>query len=188
MRVSPYLDRLIILLDLEKALSEEALELGRQAYLMQKRHDAANPVQAMLEDVVAEEADEPDEAGEPETEEKQAPVRGRDTLSVFYSRLLEEFPEIKPFFVEMNLKEAGSDLLEFLNPILDNLGSPEALNEALQALVDYHIDLGIRPEHHPMIGDTLKQMVAEYLDVGWTVEFEANWIEQYNAVIGALGA
>lgn len=173
-------DRLIILLDLENALSEEALELGRQAYLAQKRHDAANPVQPMLEQVVAE------EVGEPEAKEEGTHLKGRDTLSVFYNRLLEEFPEIKPFLAEMNMNEAGSDLVEFLNPILDNLARPSALNEAMQALVDYHIDLGIRPEHHSMIGDALKRMISEYLDVGWTDEFEAAWNEQYGAVLAAI--
>lgn len=175
-------DRLIILLDLEKALSEEALELGRQAYLKQKHQNAKNPVQATLEAVVAQE-----EAGEEVegADEDQGPLEDRETLTVFYSRLLESFPEIKPFFAEMDVDEAGKDLLLFLNPILDNLARPAALNEAMQALVEYHNDLGIRPEHHSMIGDTLKQMVSEYLDIGWTDEFETAWTEQYNAVIGA---
>ena len=102
--------------------------------------------------------------------------------------MLEAFPELKPFFAEMDVTEAGRDLMEFLHPILDSLARPEALNEALQALVEYHVDLGIRPEHHPLIGDTLRQMVAEYLDIDWTEEFEATWIAQYNAVIGAPSA
>ncbi|MCH9038751.1 MAG: chemotaxis protein CheW [Chloroflexi bacterium] len=171
-------DRLIILLDLESALCQEALENGRQANREQQRLETENPVEAILEQTVAEE----------EADEDREPLEDRDTLSVFYVRLLEAFPELKPFFAEMDVTEAGRDLMEFLHPILDNLARPEALNEALQALVEYHVDLGIRPEHHPLIGDTLRQMVAEYLDIGWTEEFEATWIEQYNAVIGALSA
>ena len=168
-------DRLIILLDLEKALSEEALEIGRQEYLQQKRQRALNPVEVMLDKVVAKEEDDSVD---------EEPLEGRATLTVFYDRLLEAYPEIKPFFAEMDMKEAGTDLMEFLNPILDNLARPSALREAMQALYEYHNDLGIRPEHHPLIGDTLKQMVSEYLGIGWLDEFEEAWVEQYNSVIG----
>jgi len=170
-------DRLIILLDLESALSEHALELGRQAYREEKRLEATNPIEAVLEEAIAKE----------DHEEDLGHLEGRDTLSKFYYRLLEAFPEIKPFFAEMDKNEAGADLMGFLHPILDNLARPVALHNAMEGLVEYHGDLGIRPEHHSLIGDTLKQMVSEYLDIGWNEEFEASWNEQYNAVIGALG-
>lgn len=175
-------DRLIILLDLENALSEEALEVGRRAYREQKRHEALNPVEVMLEEAVAEDEEALEE------QEGQEPLEGRDTLSVFYENLLEQYPEIKPFFAEMDMKEAGVDLMVFLHPILDNLVRPSALHEAMQALVEYHSDLGIRPEHHPLIGDTMKQMITAYIGIGWTDEFETAWNEQYNSVIGALSA
>ena len=46
------------------------------------------------------------------------------------------------------MKEAGTDLIVFLNPILDNLARPSVLKKAMQALYEYHNDFGIRPEHH----------------------------------------
>jgi len=58
----------------------------------------------------------------------------------------------------------------------------------MQALYEYHNDLGIRPENHPLIGDTLKKMVSEYLGIGWLDEFEEAWVEQYNSVIGVATA
>lgn len=176
-------DRLIILLDLENALSEEALEIGRQEYLQEKSQKALNPIEAVLEEIVSKETED-DEV----VSENGEPLEGRATLSVFYGRLLTAYPEIKPFFAEMNMKEAGTDLMEFLNPILDNLARPSGLNEAMQALYEYHNDRGIRPEHHPLIGDTLKQMVSEYLGIGWLDEFEERWVEQYNSVIGVATA
>ena len=176
-------DRLIILLDLENALSEEALEIGRQEYLQEKSQKALNPIEAVLEEIVSKETED-DEV----VSENGEPLEGRATLSVFYGRLLTAYPEIKPFFAEMNMKEAGTDLMEFLNPILDNLARPSGLNEAMQALYEYHNDRGIRPEHHPLIGDTLKQMVSEYLGIGWLDEFEETWVEQYNSVIGVATA
>ncbi len=165
-------DRLIILLNLENALSEEALEIGGQEYLGEKRQKALKPVEVMLDKVVAEEES----------------LVGKATLSVFYSRLLEAFLEINPFFAEMDMKEAGTDLMVFLNPISDNLARPSALKEAMQALYEYHNNLGIRPEHHPLIGDTLKQLVSEYLSISWLNEFEEAWAEQYNSVVGVATA
>ena len=56
-------DRLIILLDLESALCQDALETGRQANREQQRLETENPVEAILEQTVAEE--EADEDREP---------------------------------------------------------------------------------------------------------------------------
>tara|TARA_B100000809_G_C15060816_1_gene502338 strand:- start:645 stop:791 length:147 start_codon:yes stop_codon:yes gene_type:complete len=40
----------------------------------------------------------------------------------------------------------------------------------------------------PLIGDTLKQMVSEYLSISWLNKFEEAWGEQYNSVIGVATA
>jgi hypothetical protein len=39
-----------------------------------------------------------------------------------------------------------------------------------------------------LIGDTLKQMVSEYLSIRWLNKFEEAWVEQYNSVIGVATA
>ena len=102
--------------------------------------------------------------------------------SLFYNRLFEDYPETKLLFAKTNLEKQEKKLIASLVLIVENLRSPEALQEALKSLGARHVQLGTLEEYYPMVGDALLKTFKAYLGEKWTKDREKAWIYAYSVI------
>jgi hemoglobin-like flavoprotein len=92
----------------------------------------------------------------------------------FYTTLLENYPALRPFFVNVDLKRQQSSLLATLLALLNETSRGDELRAIFQRLGQRHADRQIRAEHYPAFGQTLLDTMAFY-DPQWTPELRAAW-------------
>lgn len=206
---SPYIlgiakleDRLIILLDLEEALSETRRDLSAEA--SENEVEPQTEVEAILTSAVEPEAilasdpeAEPEESEDapqgdedstnqsPEIENIVLPA-GEDLLWSIYGQLFSEYPEVKPVFSDVDMHKQKDVLLEYMTSILENLDKPKNLKTAISKLVEYHRLIGLRQEHHTLVGKVLQDTFGEQFGDQWTDKRQGNWEKAYGSVVGAL--
>lgn len=100
---------------------------------------------------------------------------------VFYRRLFEIAPQLKPMFkgdIEMQSKK----LLDMLGMLIAMLERPHGLELELKALGARHAGYGVKDAHYAIVGQALLDMLAETLDKDFTPELRAAWTWLYGAV------
>ncbi|MEH2178088.1 globin family protein [Nostoc sp.] len=100
----------------------------------------------------------------------------------FYTNLFADYPEVKPLFVNIDMKKQAKKLFKSLVLVVDSLRSPDVLANALKALGTRHIQYGVLPEHYPMVGSTLLKAFSICLESAWTPNTEQAWSEAYAVV------
>ena len=100
---------------------------------------------------------------------------------VFYRRLFELAPELKPMFkgdIELQAKK----LLEMLGVLIAMLERPHGLELELKAMGARHADYGVKDEHYAVVGQALLDMLGETLDGDFTPDVREAWTWLYGAV------
>lgn len=100
----------------------------------------------------------------------------------FYDNLFADYPAAKPLFAHSNMKEQGGKLLKSLVFVVENLRQPGALTEALKGLGARHVKYGARPEHYPLVGNTLLKTFEQYLGSDWTPATKDAWASAYGVI------
>ena len=78
-----------------------------------------------------------------------------DTASaLFYGRLFETNPELRPLFAE-DMTEQRRKLIQMLAMVVGGLSRPETVLPAAQALGVRHVSYGVTPEHYAPVGAAL---------------------------------
>ena len=102
-----------------------------------------------------------------------APKVGTMT-AIFYARLFEARPETRKLFkIEMDVQR--QHLAAALALIVRNLYILDALTEPIQELGIYHAQVGVLPEHYPIVRDAMLAALGEALGDDWTDELEKDW-------------
>jgi hemoglobin-like flavoprotein len=100
----------------------------------------------------------------------------------FYDQLFERFPQVKPLFINTDLKRQQNKLLGALTMVVSNLRHPEKLAEPLKELGRRHEFYHVLSEHYPMVGTILVQTLARF-DSEWTLELQMAWIGAYETIV-----
>ena len=100
--------------------------------------------------------------------------RKEEFVATFYQTLLEKYPHLRPFFVDVDLKRQHKSLLATLQVMLNEAERGEELRAQFRKLGQRHNALQIRAEHYPAFGQTLLETLALY-DPQWTSELRAGW-------------
>jgi hemoglobin-like flavoprotein len=100
----------------------------------------------------------------------------------FYNRLFEQFPQVKPLFMNTDMKLQQNKLLGALALVVSNLRHPEKLAEPLKELGKRHESYHVHPEHYAMVGTILVEALARF-DPVWTLELQTAWVGAYQAVV-----
>lgn len=95
-------------------------------------------------------------------------------VATFYQTLLEKAPQLRPFFIDVDLKRQQKSLLATLQVMLNEAEHGEELRTQFRKLGQRHNELQIRAEHYPAFGQTLLETLAFY-DPQWTSELHATW-------------
>ena len=187
-------DGMMILLDLDQALSSEALARFHEKYQQAAateavRARAAEPAAAedsgpMEEDAVAEATAELNIELLESTFNAVAP-RASELAEFFYDRLFEQYPDVQPLFAGTDMKEQQGKLIAALATVVANLRKPEQLIPTLQRLGERHAGYGAEEAHYGAVGGVLLEALAHIAGDAWTDEAQQAWADAY-AVISSV--
>jgi methyl-accepting chemotaxis protein len=112
--------------------------------------------------------------------------RGSELVDVFYSRLFEAAPAVRPLFAKTDFERQKSILLDALVLLRRSLGHLPAIVPTLRRLGARHVAYGARPEHYPVVGEVLIAAMAEIAGPAWRPEYGRAWGVAFGIVAGAM--
>jgi methyl-accepting chemotaxis protein len=112
--------------------------------------------------------------------------RGDELMDVFYSRLFEVAPAVKPLFVTTDLHRQKTMLLGTLVLLRKSLRDLDAIAPKLRELGARHVAYGTEPEHYPVVGEVLLAAMSEVAGSAWCPRYEQAWADALAIVAGAM--
>ncbi|ORE97786.1 globin family protein [Aurantimonas sp. 22II-16-19i] len=109
-----------------------------------------------------------------------------DTASaLFYGRLFETNPELRPLFAE-DMTEQRRKLIQMLAMVVGGLSRPETVLPAAGALGVRHVAYGVTPEHYAPVGAALLWTLEQGLGEHFTPEVRSAWTSAYGLLSGTM--
>lgn len=105
--------------------------------------------------------------------------------SLFYGRLFEIAPEVKPLF-KSDMSEQGAKLMATLGVVVNGLRKPDTILPAAKALAVKHVDYGVQPEHYAPVGAALLWTLEQGLAEAFTDEVKEAWTSAYTLLSGIM--
>ena len=119
-----------------------------------------------------------------ESFKKVAPISDA-AAEIFYTRLFEIAPEVKPFF-KGDIKEQGSKLMATLGVVVNGLRDLDKIVPVAQELAVKHIDYGVTAEHYTPVGEALIYTLDKGLGDDFTPELKDAWVGAYTTLSGVM--
>jgi hemoglobin-like flavoprotein len=107
-------------------------------------------------------------------------------MKVFYDRLFETAPAVKPLFEDVDMEQQRQALLNMLVVLRESLRDLDDIVPDLQDLGARHVEYGAEAEHYPVVGEVLIGAMAEIAGDAWKPEYTAAWQEAYGVVQGVM--
>ena len=111
--------------------------------------------------------------------------RGDELVSVFYRRLFERAPQVRPLFAHVDMTRQRSMLLAALVLLRKSLRNLDPIVPKLRELGARHVAYGATPDAYPVVGEVLIASMAEIAGDDWRGEYTQAWAEAY-AVVQAV--
>ncbi|WP_072392076.1 globin family protein [Hyphomicrobium sp. CS1BSMeth3] len=105
--------------------------------------------------------------------------------SLFYGRLFEVAPEVKPLF-RGDMKEQGRKLMTTLAVVVNGLKAPDTILPAAKALAVKHVGYGVTAEHYVPVGAALIWTLEQGLGDDFTPETRDAWLAAYTLLSGVM--
>ena len=109
---------------------------------------------------------------------KQVLPISEKAAELFYGKLFELDPEVKPLF-KGDMVEQGKKLMQMINTAVNNISDVEKIIPALQDLGKRHVDYGVTEEHYTTVANALLWTLEQGLGDAFTEEVKAAWTETY---------
>jgi hemoglobin-like flavoprotein len=100
---------------------------------------------------------------------------------VFYRRLFEIDPSLRPMFVN-DIEQQAKKLIDMLGALIAMLERPLGLDMELRAMGARHAGYGVKDDHYATVAEALLDMLAEVLGDKFTAETKTAWVTLYGAV------
>jgi hemoglobin-like flavoprotein len=111
--------------------------------------------------------------------------RKNETAELFYARLFEIAPEVRPLFKD-DLAAQRINLMEFLAVAMATLRDPEGLTILLRKLGRNHRGYGVQEGHYDRVGEALIWTLRMSLGSGFTPELERAWTSLYGDIANIM--
>jgi len=112
--------------------------------------------------------------------------RGDELMNVFYARLFDAAPAVRPLFAGTDLRRQKAMLLSALVLVRKSLRDLDAIVPTLHKLGGRHVAYGARPEHYPVVAAVLIASMAEVAGPAWRPHHERAWAAALDVVAGAM--
>lgn len=113
-----------------------------------------------------------------ETWEQVVPIAD-DAAQLFYNRLFELDPSLKPMFAHSDMKEQRKKLMQMITVAVRGLGRLDELVPAVRAMGKRHVNYGVRDEHYDTVGAALLWTLEQGLGPAFTSEARESWTAVY---------
>lgn len=104
---------------------------------------------------------------------------------IFYDRLFEVAPEVRPMFAA-DMSKQKSALMGTLAVAVQSLHEVEKIIPVVQQLGVRHVSYGVKDEHYDTVGGALLYTLEKGLGDAWNDELKAAWTETYVTVAGVM--
>ena len=115
-----------------------------------------------------------------ESFKKVAPI-SEQAAALFYGRLFEIAPEVKPLF-RGDMTEQGRKLMATLGVVVNGLSNLEAILPAASALAKRHVGYGVKAADYTPVGAALLWTLERGLGDAWTPDLAAAWGAAYTVL------
>ncbi|CAN5455107.1 globin family protein [soil metagenome] len=116
---------------------------------------------------------------------KVAPIADQAAV-LFYDRLFEIAPEVKPMFHDADMAEQRRKLMATLGVVVTGLTRLETILPAASALAKRHVTYGVKDEHYPIVGSALLWTLEKGLGEAWNPELADAWMTAYGTLTGYM--
>ena len=106
--------------------------------------------------------------------------------SLFYTRLFEIAPEVKPMFRNADIPEQSRKLMSMLSYVISKLDTLDTVLEDVAKLSQRHVKYGVQDYHYEKVGEALLWTLEQGLGKNWTEDTKEAWIACYTLLSGAM--
>jgi hemoglobin-like flavoprotein len=110
---------------------------------------------------------------------KSLAPNGAAVGAIFYRRLFEIDPSLRPMFSTVTMEDQVHKLVTMLDLIVHWLDLPERLVPVLKQLGERHSKYGVMDEHYGKVGTALLGTLEEGLGDKFTPELRGAWTEAF---------
>jgi methyl-accepting chemotaxis protein len=112
--------------------------------------------------------------------------RGDELTEIFYARLFDAAPEVKPLFAGADMARQRQMLLAALVLLRQSLRNLDAVLPALRKLGARHVAYGTKPAHYPLVGATLIGAMETVAGEEWQLRYAQAWSEAFGVVAAVM--
>lgn len=111
---------------------------------------------------------------------------GDAAAALFYDRLFEIEPSVRPLFDKADMKAQRGKLLQALAMVVAGLDRLDTMVPVLEQLGRRHVGYGVRRRHYDSVGAALLWTFERGLGDAWTPETAGAWADAYALVSGVM--
>ncbi|MEP1442161.1 MAG: globin family protein [Hyphomicrobiales bacterium] len=104
---------------------------------------------------------------------------------IFYARLFEIAPEVKPFF-KGDMKAQGQKLMTTLGVVVNGLRNLDSILPAARNLAIGHVNYGVEAAHYQPVGEALIYTLEQGLGDDFDDDTKAAWLQAYALLSGFM--
>ena len=104
---------------------------------------------------------------------------------MFYRRLFEIAPEVRPLF-KNDMTEQGRKLMATLATVVNGLTNLDSILLVASALAKRHVSYGVKASHYAPVGAALLWTLEKGLGPAWTPEVAVAWTAAYATLSGFM--
>jgi len=101
---------------------------------------------------------------------------------LFYGKLFELDPALKPMFADSNMEEQGEKLMKMIGAAVGGLNDIPSLVPVVQDLGKRHVDYGVLDAHYDTVGEALLWTLGAGLGDAFTEEVKEAWTLVYTTL------
>ncbi len=100
--------------------------------------------------------------------------RAEELVDRFYASLFSKNPGVREMFPS-DMAKQKQKLIASLVLVIQNLRTTEKLAEPLRKMGGRHVGYGTKPEHYPIVRDTLVGVMSDMAGEQWNDQLTADW-------------
>jgi len=104
---------------------------------------------------------------------------------LFYNRLFEIAPQLKPMF-RNPMPEQSKKLLAMINYVIIKLDRLQDILDEVAKLAQRHVNYGVKPDDYRVVGDALLWTLEKGLGENWNSEVKEAWTVCYDILSSAM--
>jgi hemoglobin-like flavoprotein len=109
-------------------------------------------------------------------------ARREEAARIFYAKLFEIAPAVKPMFAHVDLNTQGAMLMNMIAAAVKGLDRLDELKPALEDLGRRHAAYGVRIEHYAPVEACLLYTVEQMMGEEFNLDVKLAWTQIYNFV------